>query len=63
MEIEEVLLTEHEAAKAAKLSTRTLFNLRQSGDLAYVKIGAKCIRYRVSDIKGLAAKFLVTTAK
>ena len=61
MEVEEILLTEQQAAKAANLSPRTLFSLRQSGDLPFVRIGAKCIRYRVSDIKAMAAKFLVTT--
>lgn len=61
MEVKEILLTEQQAAKAANLSPRTLFSLRQSGDLPFVRFGAKCIRYRVSDIEALAAKFLVTT--
>lgn len=58
--VKQVLLTERQAAEAANLSPRTLFNLRQSGDLPFVRVGAKCIRYRVSDIEALAAKFLVT---
>jgi predicted DNA-binding transcriptional regulator AlpA len=61
MEVKEILLTEPQAAKASNLSPRTLFSLRKSGELPFVRIGTKCIRYRVSDIEALAAKFLVTT--
>ena len=62
MEVKQILLTEQEAAKATGLSARTLFSLRQSGDLPFVRVGAKCIRYRVCDIEAMAAKFLTTTA-
>ena len=62
MEVKQILSTEQEAAKAANLSARTLFNLRRSGDLPSVRVGTKCLRYRVSDIEALAAKFLVTKA-
>lgn len=57
-----ILLTESEAAKATGLSPRTLFSLRQKGQLPFVRVGTKCIRYRVADIEAMAAKFLSTTA-
>ena len=62
MEVKQILLTEPEAAKATGLSTRTLFSLRQSGKLPFVRVGAKAIRYRVADLEAMAAAFLSTTA-
>lgn len=63
MEVKQILLTEQEAAKATGLSARTLFALRQSGDLPFVRVGSKSIRYRVADIEAMAAKFLSTASK
>lgn len=57
-----ILLTESEAAKATGLSARTLFTLRQKGELPFVRVGTKCIRYRVTDIESMAARLLSTTA-
>ncbi len=49
------LIDEKEAARAAGLSVRTLQNYRQvGGGPRYIKISARCIRYRRADLKAWA---------
>jgi len=48
------LLTDIEAAAWLKLSPRQVFNLRNRGYLAFVKIG-RSIRFRISDLEAFAA--------
>ncbi len=55
-----LLLTEREAVEMLGLSARTLFSLRQRGELAYVKIGS-AIRYDPVDINALIEKHRKTS--
>lgn len=43
------LLTEKEAAARLRISERTLRNIRGQGDIAYVRIGKRIVRYRPED--------------
>lgn len=52
-----ILLTDRQAIEATGLSRKTLYLLRQRGELAFVKIGTS-IRYRYADIEALAERFL-----
>lgn len=48
--IEELLWNEKQAAKALNVSARTLFGMRQRGEIPYVPRG-KSIRYRPEDVR------------
>ena len=57
-----ILLTEEEAAHALGFTTRFLQNRRHRGDSPpYVKISARAIRYRPSDLEAWAADRLRTS--
>ena len=45
-----LLLTEQEAAKALGISRRTLWTLRNNGQIPSIRIG-KCVRYSVDSLK------------
>jgi excisionase family DNA binding protein len=49
-----LLLTPREAAKTLSLSTRTLYNLRQTGELRAVQVG-RSVRFSVDDLKSWIA--------
>jgi len=51
---DQLLLTGPQAAKAMTLSLSTLFRLRQSGQLAYLRIG-NAIRYDVETVRAWIA--------
>lgn len=44
-----VLLTEIEAAKMLAVSARTVWGLRNSGEIPFVRVG-RCVRYLVTDL-------------
>lgn len=48
--VERLLLNEKQASEALNLSPRTLFNLRQRGEIPYKRFG-KAIRYSLSDLQ------------
>ncbi len=53
----EGLLTEKEAAEWARMAPRTLQLWRQRGEgPRFVRISARCIRYRLEDLKAWAAE-------
>jgi len=55
-----MLLNSAESAKMLGISERTLWELKRSGELAYVRMGngarKESIRYAVEDLKALIAK-------
>jgi excisionase family DNA binding protein len=52
---EKLLISLVEAAKRLSISERTLWNLRQSGELRVVKIG-RSVRVAVDDLRGLVER-------
>lgn len=51
------LLNEHQAAAFLNVAVKTLRNWRCRGDgPAFIKLGAKCIRYRDSDLWAFVAR-------
>ncbi len=50
----DILLTEREAARVLRLSTRTLLTLRKTGQLPFVRVGA-AVRYRAASLEKWAA--------
>lgn len=50
----QLLLTEREAARLLNISPRTLWGLRQSGKIAYVRVG-KCVRYTTAQLEAWIA--------
>lgn len=47
------LLTEAQAAELLKVRNKTIGDWSRSGKLPRVKLSARCIRYRASDIQAL----------
>lgn len=47
----EKLITHKEAAQILHIHPLTLYELRRSGKIPYIRMGAKRIRYKVSDIE------------
>jgi excisionase family DNA binding protein len=47
------LVDTREAARLLSVSPRTLWNLRARGELRCVRLGARKLRYRLSDIRRL----------
>jgi predicted DNA-binding transcriptional regulator AlpA len=57
-----ILLSEDEAAKAIGLTPRFLTERRRTGDgPPYVRVSARCVRYRPEDIEQWAASLLRTS--
>src|ERR1700683_2102182 len=52
---DEILIVEREAARRMSLSTRTLFALRQAGELPHVRVGSK-ILYDPRDLADFASR-------
>lgn len=51
------LITEKDAARMLSISERTLRNWRtRGGGPRFVRVSARCIRYRISDIEDWAAE-------
>lgn len=57
-----LLLTEPEAARALGCSPKTIYNLRRSGALAYVRLGSSGIRYAITDLQRFIEAARQTTA-
>ena len=49
-----ILVTEAEAARLLGCSDRTVFALRKSGQLPFVRVTEKAVRYRLADLKAWA---------
>jgi hypothetical protein len=57
-----ILLSEFEAAKAIGLTPRFLTERRRTGDgPPYVRVSARCVRYRPTDIERWAEALLRTS--
>lgn len=50
-----LLLTPREAAQTLGVSTRTLFTWTASGQLPAVRLGARSVRYAMSDLENFIA--------
>jgi excisionase family DNA binding protein len=46
-----ILVDCREAARLLSISPRTLWQLTNDGEIPSLKIGAKCVRYRVVDLE------------
>jgi len=56
-----LLVNEPEAARLLSLSPRTLFSLRQSGEMPFIQLG-RAIRYRVADLYQWIEKNIIRAA-
>lgn len=50
-----VLLDRREAAQLLSVCLRTLHTLTSSGQLPCVRLGKRCLRYRLTDIEAFAS--------
>lgn len=44
-------LTRHEAADLLRISDRTLYSLTKSGQVPYIRLGQRCVRYPVEELE------------
>ena len=56
----EKLITHKEAAQILRINPLTLYELRRSGKIPYIRMGAKRIRYKVSDIEAFIEQWRVS---
>lgn len=54
-QIEDTLLTPSEVSVKLKVCQGTIYKLRASGILNPVRLGKRCIRFRLSEVEGLLA--------
>jgi excisionase family DNA binding protein len=50
-----LLLTRREAAHSLGISERTLFALTKAGDIPHIRLGTRCVRYPVDQLKARIA--------
>ena len=51
-----ILVDERTAAQLLGVSPRTIWTLRQRGELPYVRVGPRLVRYRPADLERWAAE-------
>jgi excisionase family DNA binding protein len=44
-------LTRHEAAGLLRISDRTLYSLTKNGQVPYIRLGQRCVRYPVDELE------------
>lgn len=57
------LLTEQEAAERLRFSVRHMRNMRARGDISYVALGPRLIRYREQDLQDFIDRFRVSASE
>lgn len=49
------LLTEKQAAERLRVCTKTLYNMRRRGEIPFVRLKGRVIRYRIQDLDAFIA--------
>lgn len=57
--IDPILLTVHDVAKLTGLSSGTLYHFISQRRIPFVRISARCVRFRKSDLEGWINRMLV----